>query len=835
MKAYTSSCEECQVRARLRANDRVPIQPVVRPDVPWSRIHVDCIGPIEPASSKQERYALCISDDCSRWPAVFLLKSLTAKAVCEAYIQLFTMTGFPSVIVSDHGTNFTAALTQEFLRRCNCTPRFNSPLRPSSSGQIERFNGTFERMLKHAIKEYGRQWPKAIPFILWGIRSVPNATTGVSPHQLLFGRPPYGPLELIRDQMVGKIPLPERRGQPQSVEKYLEELEINLQLATEFAAEHFVQAQQQYVKYYNRDAKDKHFRVDETVIVLERDSPHKLMSKWKMGKILRKRSAYSYDVELQDGSIRQLHADKLRPYVLRCNHTGIIYDKDVDFGPVSYPQWESNEKNLPSEQINRDALSHLSQSEQEKLLALLDEFRDCFSDKPGLCTYVEHEIEVDASFAPKRSSAYKVPTVLKEEIERQVTELLKLGFIQPSKSPQSSGVVCVVKSDKSIRMACDYRYLNSHTKFDAFPVGNLDDLKHRVGRARYITVCDAKSGYWQIMVKPEHRWLTAFATHHGLWEWRRMPFGLRCATQTFVRCIQKMLEPIKEFTGSYVDDMSTFSFEFCEHMTHLRQYFEVVRLSGLKLNLKKCVFAQCEVTYIGHIIGSGSHRPNPEKTSVIMNMCRPRTKKELRRVLGLFGFYRSYVPHYAAIALPLTEMTRNCKPNELVWSTEAEIAFQTLKTALCQPPVLKVAIPGQPFRLYTDASQNCVGAQLAQVFDSIGEGDPQINVVKGGPVAPVGEHPVAFASFKLTPTQQAWSTIEREAYAVIWALNRFRDMIFWSRITILSDHNPLKFIKEGASTSSKLTRWSLALQEYDINFVYCKAAHQVAADSLSRL
>lgn len=212
---------------------------------------------------------------------------MTAKAVCEAYVQLFTMTGFPSVIVSDHGSNFIASLTQEFLKRCNCAPRFNSPLRPSSSGQIERFNGTFERMLKRVIEECGRQWPKAIPFILWGIRSVPNSTTGVSPHHLLFGRPPYGPFELIRDQMTGRVSLPTRGNHLPSVDKYLEELEKNLQVATEFAAEHSANAQKQYVMYYNRHTKGKHFDVNEAVIVLERDSTHKLVSKWKMGKILR--------------------------------------------------------------------------------------------------------------------------------------------------------------------------------------------------------------------------------------------------------------------------------------------------------------------------------------------------------------------------------------------------------------------------------------------------------------------------------------------------------------------------------------------------------------------
>jgi len=172
----------------------------------------------------------------------------------------------------------------------------------------------------------------------------------------------------------------------------------------------------------------------------------------------------------------------------------------------------------PSERVDRASLNHLTDEQQHALLAILDEFADIFSDTPGLCRVVEHEINVTPDFRPRVAKAYRVPEGLKREIERQVDELFKLGFITPSKSPMASGVVCVLKPDKSVRMACDYRYLNSYTVGDGFPMPNLSDVMHRVGRAKLITVCDAKSGYYQIEVKPRDRWLTAFATYHGLCE-----------------------------------------------------------------------------------------------------------------------------------------------------------------------------------------------------------------------------------------------------------------------------------------------------------------------------
>jgi len=136
---------------------------------------------------------------------------------------------------------------------------------------------------------------------------------------------------------------------------------------------------------------------------------------------------------------------------------------------------------------------------------------------------------------------------------------------------------------------------------------NLSDVMHRVGRARLISVCDAKSGYYQIKVRLQDRCLTDFATHYGFWEWVRMPFGLKSAGNTFVRAIQLILQPIREFTDSYVDDLSAFSDEFETHVSDLRKFFGTIQSSGLTLNLRKCHFAKPEVNYLGHLIGSGCH------------------------------------------------------------------------------------------------------------------------------------------------------------------------------------------------------------------------------------
>ena len=121
----------------------------------------------------------------------------------------------------------------------------------------------------------------------------------------------------------------------------------------------------------------------------------------------------------------------------------------------------------------------------------------------------------------------------------------------------------------------------------------------KVGRGRYISLFDARSGYWQFLVRPEDRWLTAFVTHEGLYEWVRMPFGLRNAGATFVRAVTSILQPLQQFSGSYVDDMAVGSFDWSAHVTHLRQFLATIRAAGLTLSLAKCEFARSEVRLFG--------------------------------------------------------------------------------------------------------------------------------------------------------------------------------------------------------------------------------------------
>ena len=217
IQQYIRSRTECQLRSRPLKSDRVPITPITRADLPFQVMNIDCIGPLDPPSAQGHKYCLCIVDYCTRWPAVYALKSLTAKAVCEALIDLFTHVGVPQVLVFDCGTNFTSQLTQEMLSRMSC----------SQWAATFAFNGTCKNMLYHVVQQHGRQWHKFLPLMTWALREVPNATTGVSPYMLVYGRVPRSPLAVLKESWTNERDVSLQLGK--QVGDYLRDLKDKLE------------------------------------------------------------------------------------------------------------------------------------------------------------------------------------------------------------------------------------------------------------------------------------------------------------------------------------------------------------------------------------------------------------------------------------------------------------------------------------------------------------------------------------------------------------------------------------------------------------------------------
>ncbi|GFV79066.1 retrovirus-related Pol polyprotein from transposon 297 [Trichonephila clavipes] len=390
-----------------------------------------------------------------------------------------------------------------------------------------------------------------------------------------------------------------------------------------------------------------------------------------------------------------------------------------------------------------------------------------------------------------KPKTYKIPENLKRKVDAQIDELLELGLIEPVVSEIAYPVVCVHKKDGTIRLCIDFRSLNAFTVPGAYPMQNMMELNFLVGKKKFITVLDMLKGYWSIPMEDSSKHLTAFRIHRGQYQWNVLPFGLRNAAATYQRAMSKVVQTIFDFACVYIDDLAIFSDTWEEHLNHLEKVFKRLEHFNFSVNLGKCEFARQKVKYLGHFIGSGRHSPDKERIKCI--------------------------PNFAKIALPLTELTKKKISNEIPWSKEAENAFKELKTSLCGITELQVPDIEKPYYLHTDASQTAVGCFLGQL-----DGEDNIDLI-------------AFGSQKLNPSQQKWSTIQREAYVIIWALKRFETLLCGAKIFLLTDHNPLVFLTSAAPQCPRLQRWVLAIECHDIESSHMKGSKLVNADALSRL
>ena len=201
-------CNICQKRKRITVYDRVPIASVPSNEVVFDTFVMDCFGPIFPNQKVKYNYCLVLIDTVSRFSIAFALQSLTAKSVCNALMQMFQLTGIPSVIQSGCASNFTSQLNKTFLKTLGCSPRFNVPGRPQQSGLCERVIGTLKNMISKVAIDHPRSWTKHLGHILWALREVPNETTGVPAWLMVFGRLPRGPLSVLKENWTGLRDLP---------------------------------------------------------------------------------------------------------------------------------------------------------------------------------------------------------------------------------------------------------------------------------------------------------------------------------------------------------------------------------------------------------------------------------------------------------------------------------------------------------------------------------------------------------------------------------------------------------------------------------------------------
>ena len=427
---------------------------------------------------------------------------------------------------------------------------------------------------------------------------------------------------------------------------------------------------------------------------------------------------------------------------------------------------------------------------------------------------VEMKIELKDNSKPTTGPIYKLSRSELEEMKAQIDELLSLGLIRPSISPWGSPVLFSPKKDGGLRMCIDYRALNKQTIKNQVPLPRIDEVWDQVGGAKYFSIIDLKSGYHQIRVRKEDIYKTAFRTRYGQFEFLVTPFGLTGAPGCFQTLMNILLRPfLDKFVLVYLDDILIYSKTKAEHLKHIDTVLSVLSENKLYAKLSKCEFMKHEVEYLGHVIGHNEIKVNPNKINAILSWNTPITVKEIQSFLGLCNYYRRFVPHFSTIAAPLTELTKKNVP--FIWEQKETTAFEQLKRALTNAPVLRCADPMLPYIVASDASGTGIGGVLSQHDES-------------------GIRPVAYTSRKLDPAEQGYSTHERELLAIIHALKTWRPYLHGAQFKILTDHHPLKYLDTQKSLSRKQARWVEFMQEFDYEIEYVKGTLNIVPDSLSR-
>ncbi|XP_075141564.1 uncharacterized protein LOC142217269 [Leptodactylus fuscus] len=809
---YCCSCDTCQRMGKAGQSSKAPMIPMPIITEPFQWVAVDLIGPLSIPSRTGKRYILTVVDYATRYPEAVALSSTRADVVAKALVGIFSRVGFPREMLTDQGTQFMSALMQGLCKVTEVQHLVTSPYHPQTNGLCERFNGTLKQMLRMLVESHGPDWEPYLPHLLFAYREVPQASTGFSPFELLYGRRVRGPLALVKESWEGDSTIP---GVP--VVEYVLRLRKQMQTMAQLVHDNVVQAQANQKRWYDQNAREKTYQPGQKVWVLVPEPPDKLQAKW----------AGPYVVHQQVNSASYLvtiDPDRNRHKVFHVNMMKDHHDREASAFLVCSLLEEGEEDGLV------DLLAHfrvgespgeaqvnplLAEAQRSQLNEVLHSLPGLFSGKPGRTDQAIHHVDT-GNHTPIRRSPYRVSSEVQVQMRKEIDEMLELGVIQPSHSAWASPVVLVPKKDRTTRFCVDYRGLNEITVDDAYPMPRIDDLLDRLGKAQYLSIMDLSRGYWQIPLSPQAQERSAFITPFGLYESTVLPFGMKNAPATFQRMVNSLLSGCEGFATAYLDDIAVFSPTWEEHLQHLAQVLGRIHQAGLTIKPEKCQLGMREVQYLGHRVGGGALRPEPEKLDVITSWPTPRTKRQVMSFLGTAGYYRKFVPNYSALAAPLTDLTKKKLPQAVQWTAACEHSFRALKAALASAPVLQAYDESRPLVLQTDASTYGLGAVLSQV-DSAGH-----------------EHPVQYLSRKLLPRGVAYATVEKECLAIVWALQHLQPYLYGRHFTVVTDHNPLTWIKRVAGQNGRLLRWSLVLQQYNYDIRHKPGRAHGNADGLSR-
>ena len=487
----------------------------------------------------------------------------------------------------------------------------------------------------------------------------------------------------------------------------------------------------------------------------------------------------------------------------------------------------------------------ITDKDRDDFKELCNKYTDIFSrssEDIGHTPLLKMDIDTGDS-PPVCQRPYSLPLKHVEWVTKELEILEKAGVISRSVSPWASPIVIVPKKSEPgepprRRMCVDYRVLNSllppvnkaHSKakgiLSLVPLPKIDEIYAQLKGSKVYSAIDMRSGYFHLGLSDDAKPKTAFVPggpHGAKYEFNRCPFGLSQAPAYFQRLVHEVLKGIT-FAFGYLDDILIFSPDNKTHLEHLELVFQRLREADLKLKASKCNFFKKHIQYLGHLVSGEGIEPLPEKLEAVRKMPPPTTPKEVRQFLGLVGYYRKFVPKFADIARPLTNLTKLDVPYE--WDNRCQEAFEFLKQMLLKEPILKYPDPSKPYTLFTDASKFAWACVLTQEYEHEFDGKKRKIL-----------HPITYMSGLFKGSQVNWATLTKEAYAIYVSVKKLDHYIQDAEVTLRSDHLPLKSFLQKNTLNTKVNNWAIDITSRcrNIQFEYIKGIKNTLADTMSRL
>ena len=431
----------------------------------------------------------------------------------------------------------------------------------------------------------------------------------------------------------------------------------------------------------------------------------------------------------------------------------------------------------------------------------------------GMLHGYEHRIDLTDD-VPVALRPFRTPHSKIKEIDSEILRLKKAGIIKDSISAYSAPCLIVYKKNGKPRLVVDFRRLNKKITPIQYPLPHLETALQQLGGNRFFSTLDLLSGYHQIKLREEDHHKTAFSTGRGLYEFSRVPFGMMTSGAAMQYAIERVLGELNgRICQTYIDDIIVYGRTEDEHNNNLDTVLKTLKENGFKLNLSKCQFRKQKVECLGHVISSEGITPNPSKVADIQNKKQPRNIKDVRSFLGMASYYRRFVPEFAKIAKPITELTK--KDVRWKWTTECTNAYKEIIDKITRAPVLVYPEFDKTFYVTTDASTEGIGAILTQIHH--------------------GKHkPIAFYSRALNNAEKKYHVYEMEALAVKAALQKFRFYLLGYKVIVRTDNQPALYLLRSKECQGRTAKYLAAIMEFNPIFEYIKGKENFAADFLSR-